>query len=768
MDPRPALTLETSGGESDADELIKFRRRYLPSGLSLEDERRIWKWKILDHPFRDGNVPAALVARQNGEIVGLLGLMPDRFRIAGADYPAVGFVDFCVNPDCRGAGILLLGRAIRDYADRVLYTASANLENETTNRIYTALNFTSIAPFMMTASVNSLKPAPNRRPGMALNPSPPSRISGPPTRIRFSPTLDPSTLTWRYQRYPLAPSLFLSPADSSDGRPNPCVVLQVSELDHERCLMVMDYLEPEDAGLFSGEWLSWLIGSLESAATRLGCGHVAMSVLGDQPQSALISAGFEPVTGAANLGCWAKFPSRIDPPDVTGAAAYLNLGTGDRFLTNVYHPPITDRRPAVFTYRLKNSPDTLQSLAARKTLLIRTSPFDHWAFVLDRFLNLCGPGNVTVLSNIDMPESFGYLHPKFKVLKFPKGNLTESALPADVRRELAETDFDQVVFTTHTMSVKYPREIIDSFGNICEFVRRIWPRDSLPIWVADWSYELKRLDDHFFELENISHEKLGLEFLSTLIKNRLTPLLPYLESFQSLVARPNPAESLAERRFLILAPHPDDEVIGFGGTMMRSASEGKAVQTVYLSDGAYSSGPYSRTEMVAVRREESIRVAKEMGVAAPVFLDCPAVPTFVIKEDKQKELARIIHEFSPDAIGVPFAFDHHPDHRRANVLLARILKEDFPREVTVYSYETWSMVPANVLVDITDWMDRKRRAIALFQSQTASFDYVHCTTGTNSHRSWLVRGAGYFEAFFRLPKSGYVSLIEQLNELDRM
>lgn len=767
--PRNLEILPVGSGDC-VDEIIKFRRRHLPLDISLSDERRLWEWKLMENPARDPHVPNAILARHRGEIVGLLGLMPGKFRWEQQEYPAVGFVDFCVEPEFRGAGITLLGSAMKDFSDRILFTASANAQNDVTNRLYMALKFTFIRSDVMVASIRdrASMPSASSQYSFQIVSSVSPNISRAQSRFPFSHVLDEETFSWRYGRYPLAPPIYLSLADSSSGREMMFAALQKSDLDHDPCLMVMDYIELGDRLAFDAERFLGFVWALKEAAALTGCRHLAISAIGDEEKQVLDTAGFEAVEGPANLGCWLRFPAAAKPQVLPKGAGYISLGTGDRFFTNACRPPILDRRPSVFTYQLRNSTETLQSIAGRKTLLIRTSPYDHWAFALDRLLEICGPDNLTVLSNADLPESFSYLYPKLKRVKYPRGDLSAATLPENVRTDLSKADFDQVIFTTHRMSARYPREIIEAYPNIYDFVREIWPRDSVPIWVVDWSYELKRLDDHFFELNNISHEKSGLEYLSVLIKNRLTPLLPHLESFNALVAKPKPQTSFAEKKFLILAPHQDDEIIGCGGTMIKNAAEGKWIQTVYLTDGAYQSGPYSRSEMVSVRRDEAIRVAKEIGAREPLFLDCPANPTFSIREDKKKMLAKWINEFEPDSIWIPFVFDHHPDHRRANVLLAQVLKESYQRDANIYSYETWSMLPANVLVDITDWMDKKRRTLSMFKSQTAGFDYVHCTTGTNSHRSWMVNGSGYYEAFFRLPGSQYISLIDQINGLDRM
>lgn len=767
MTTASSWTIESYRTDGRLADLIKFRRNYLPTGLSLDDERRLWNWKIVKNPCRDPRVPDALIARREGGIVGLLTLMPGRFRIDRKDYAAVGLVDLCADPEASGAGIELLGLALQEWPDRVLFSASANAVS---SEIFRSLRFFAVPAKILTARVDRIETRNRHMNGAVrrrLNLTIDEAGSACHSTAFLAPAVDSSLIEWRYGRYPLADSKFFSVTGRGNG-PAVNAIYQVSRKGSAASLMLMDYFPADPAVPLTEDVWADFAQSLKALACMESCEHVVISLSGADEQRALQQAGFTCLDDTEAPSCWIKFPANVDGRRVAAKSAYISLATGDRFLTNVYRPPVVPRRPNMFRYRLIDPPEALEMIANRRTLFIRTSPFDHWSFALEKMIGLAGPQNLTVLSNADMPESFEYLFPKFRTLKYPKGRLDAAMLPEETARTLRETDFDLVMFSSHMLSVKYPREIVETFSNVHDFVRKTWPRDSVPVWVVDWSYELKRLDDHYFELEALPRDKLAYEYLSTMIKNRLTPLLPHVEAFNSLAARPKPIDGFSEQRLLILAPHPDDDIIGCGGTILKNIEEGRDVQTIYLTDGAYRSGPYSPSDMVRVRREEALRVSEEIGGRPPLFLDCVAAPTFSITEPKVRELAEMVNDFGPDAIWIPFAFDHHPDHRRANALLLRILSDHYADEVNIYSYEIWSMLPANILVDISPWMEKKRRALALFRSQSTGFDYVHAATGTNSYRSWWVNGSGYYEAFLRLSRKDYVSFMSEVNGMDRM
>ena len=77
---------------------------------------------------------------------------------------------------------------------------------------------------------------------------------------------------------------------------------------------------------------------------------------------------------------------------------------------------------------------------------------------------------------------------------------------------------------------------------------------------------------------------------------------------------PLPSEVIA-RPAIVLAPHPDDEVLGCGGLIARKRAVGASVTVVFMTDGAASHDRFEdRTELAAQRRREALSACATLGV----------------------------------------------------------------------------------------------------------------------------------------------------------
>ena len=129
------------------------------------------------------------------------------------------------------------------------------------------------------------------------------------------------------------------------------------------------------------------------------------------------------------------------------------------------------------------------------------------------------------------------------------------------------------------------------------------------------------------------------------------------------------------RRALIVAPHPDDEIIGAAGLIRRLKTIGAAVSVVIVSDGGAShpgSRRWPRARLVAERRRESRRALLMLGVSAR-DLRCLALPDGDLPRHVA-EAVRHLRRLSAraDLIVGPAADDAHPDHRAVAAALDRL------------------------------------------------------------------------------------------------
>ncbi|MEE8601014.1 PIG-L deacetylase family protein [Euzebya tangerina] len=206
---------------------------------------------------------------------------------------------------------------------------------------------------------------------------------------------------------------------------------------------------------------------------------------------------------------------------------------------------------------------------------------------------------------------------------------------------------------------------------------------------------------------------------------------------------------------LVVAPHPDDEVIGPGATLARHAEEGHEVRVLVCTSGGATAG--GGMDVTQVREEESRRALRQLGVDQPPRfgrLTDGALP------EEAAALARLIQEHGRDVatVYVPSLLDHHPDHAAAARALART---DLPDEVTVMGYEVWAAAPVNVLLDVTRVFARKQAALGEYLVALETVDYVRSASGLAAYRSaeGALGGRGFAEGFVQSSLAEYRSWV---------
>lgn len=247
----------------------------------------------------------------------------------------------------------------------------------------------------------------------------------------------------------------------------------------------------------------------------------------------------------------------------------------------------------------------------------------------------------------------------------------------------------------------------------------------------------------------------------------------YLNLYHAPISEGGPPRVCMEpegQRVLVLAPHPDDEVIGCGGTLYKHARAGHEVTVVYLADGSKgdpllqegklpAQEALVRSQQLVLRRKEEARKACGiLGVKDFVFLDYPDFEVKLTRESRQK-MAAILDRVKPDVVYLPFVTDTHPDHRQTNRIFTAAMKRS-RLGCACCGYEVWTPLPANVVVDISDVVAVKTEALQAYQSQLAHTDFVRAALGLNSYRSITAFVSGtHAEAFFRVPSDVYTRLV---------
>jgi LmbE family N-acetylglucosaminyl deacetylase len=203
-------------------------------------------------------------------------------------------------------------------------------------------------------------------------------------------------------------------------------------------------------------------------------------------------------------------------------------------------------------------------------------------------------------------------------------------------------------------------------------------------------------------------------------------------------------------KILVLSPHPDDDVIGCGGTIRRHIVLGDRVEVVYLTSGEKGGHGTDPGETMHIREKEAVLAADILQIPGFEFWREPDGKLKASQKNIQRLLQKII-SYEPDIIYVTHEREDHQDHRTAALLVSKALKL-LTTEVrsTVWMYEVWTPIQKiKHIVDITPYIEIKLQAIAAHLSQCNVLRFDEAILGLNRYRgemhSWP--GGAYAEIF---------------------
>jgi len=186
-------------------------------------------------------------------------------------------------------------------------------------------------------------------------------------------------------------------------------------------------------------------------------------------------------------------------------------------------------------------------------------------------------------------------------------------------------------------------------------------------------------------------------------------------------------------RTIVIAPHPDDEVLGVGGTLLRRKAEGAQVAWVIVSSISKGAG-YSDSWIH--QRSDEIRRVKALFCFDEVYqLEFPAryLDRIPIAE-LVSAFSAAFTSFQPEEVFVPHPSDVHTDHRVVFSAVSGCAKWfRYPSIKRVLSYETLSETDfglgvgngfkPNVFVDIEPYLSQKLKAIDIYSSEVGDFPF---------------------------------------------
>jgi LmbE family N-acetylglucosaminyl deacetylase len=218
------------------------------------------------------------------------------------------------------------------------------------------------------------------------------------------------------------------------------------------------------------------------------------------------------------------------------------------------------------------------------------------------------------------------------------------------------------------------------------------------------------------------------------------------------------------RPAIVFAPHPDDETLGCGGTIVRKLAQGAKVEVVFLTDGSHSHDALPAKELARIRRAEALKACEVLGIdeRRVSFLD---LEDGLLAEQEAEALARIgpiLKGSEAEEVFVTHREEPSADHAAANRVARRAVQE-IGRPMTVWEYPIWywdswpwisfdqgswrhpwavtkavcrgmprlTLTALNSAVDVSQQLDVKRAALAQHRTQVTRY---------NGEASWTILG----------------------------
>ena len=187
------------------------------------------------------------------------------------------------------------------------------------------------------------------------------------------------------------------------------------------------------------------------------------------------------------------------------------------------------------------------------------------------------------------------------------------------------------------------------------------------------------------------------------------------------------------KKVIIVAPHPDDETLGCGGTVLKHVAAGDEVHWLILTDVAEQYG--FTPDRVASRTREIQRIAAFYGFAATHNLALsPARLDTLPRGELVAKIAAVFSSVMPHVVYLPFRGDVHSDHGIAFDAVASCTKWfRYPSVQRVLAYETLSeteqgLIPAagfapTFFVNIAEHLEAKLEALDIYASEIGQFPF---------------------------------------------
>ncbi len=179
-------------------------------------------------------------------------------------------------------------------------------------------------------------------------------------------------------------------------------------------------------------------------------------------------------------------------------------------------------------------------------------------------------------------------------------------------------------------------------------------------------------------------------------------------------------------KILIIAAHPDDEVLGMGATIKKLSKKNNEIRLCVVSEGA--SAQYKQEEMIKIRRDACVRAGKILGISKFDFLNFPDMRLDSIPHlEINVKLEEIISRFKPEIVYTTPPNDLNKDHQKVfeSALVVTRPSSSSVKQTLCYEIPGIIMKPFHPTVyeDVSREMTYKIRALKMYESEVGKFPH---------------------------------------------
>mgnify|MGYP001347914568 CR=1 FL=1 len=210
------------------------------------------------------------------------------------------------------------------------------------------------------------------------------------------------------------------------------------------------------------------------------------------------------------------------------------------------------------------------------------------------------------------------------------------------------------------------------------------------------------------------------------------------------------------KNILVVAAHPDDEVLGCGGTLYKLRKKGAKITTLFLSDGESSRKKPKISKLIQDRKKQAFKAGKIIGIKKIIFGDFPdnsmdSIPILKVIQFIERQIKII----KPDTVFTHFESDLNVDHQIASksvITACRPMRNQTVKTILFFeilSSSEWNIssknksFKPNYFVDITKSINFKIQALKCYKKEMKKWPHPRSLKGIKTLAEWRGASSGY-------------------------